>query len=159
MYIVKFDLHKEPTDLKQISKWPLGFGIILLGLTIFIFYLEEYLPIELFPFYIAEIVGEFVLHLITLSVIFISTGIVLKRLGWRKGQLTFLEDRILIKGSKDFYLKYDGITQVKLLNNKTLQIRTRYYPVRIRFRDLKHLEETSLLIENKKNGVIQLNGI
>ena len=114
MYKVKFDLYREPTDLKQISKWPLGFGIILLGITLFIFYVGKYLPLELFLFYIIELVGEFVLHLIALSTIFISTGIVLERLSWRKGLLTFEKDRILIKGDKEFYLKYDGITCIML---------------------------------------------
>ena len=114
MYKVKFDLYREPTDLKQISHWPLGFGIILLGITLFIFYVGKYLPLELFLFYIIELVGEFVLHLIALSTIFISTGIVLERLSWRKGLLTFEKDRILIKGDKEFYLKYDGITCIML---------------------------------------------
>lgn len=128
-----------------------------LFLTFLIFYAGEYLPLELLIFYIVEIVGDFVLHLIALSTIFITTGVIIERLGWRNGLLTFSDDRILINGKKEFYLKYDEITRIKYLKYNTLQVRTRYYPVRIKFKELEQLEQAGALIEKMNRGVTQPN--
>lgn len=155
MYKVKYDLYREPTDLKQISKWPLGFGLILLTLTLFILYLGDLLPLELYLFYLIEVVGDINLHLLALSTIFITMGIILERLSWRSGELLILEDRILINGKKEFYLKYDGITRVKYLKSNILQVRTRYFPVRIKFKKLEHIEKIVSLLEKKNKGVTQ----
>ena len=157
MYQIKFDLYREPTDIKKISHWPLGFGIILLLLTLLIFYFGKFLPLELLIFYFVDIVGEFTLHLIALSTIFISTGLLLRHLSWRKGILTITEDRILISGDKDFYLKYDGITRLRYLKQNTLQIRTRYYPVKIKFEQYDQLEHISNLLEKENKGITQHN--
>lgn len=159
MYPIKFDLYREPTDLKQISHWPLGFGIILLVLIFLIIYLSKYLPLELQIFYFIEIVGEFTLHLIALSVIFISTGLLLRHLSWRKGTLTITEDRAVISGNKEFYLKYDGITRLRYLKKNTIQIRTRYYPVRIKFQHHDQMEHIGNLLEKKNNGITQHNRV
>ncbi len=153
MYKIKFHLYRKPTDLKQISYWPLGFGILLILLIIFIVYLSGYLSLELKIFYFLEIVGNSIFHLIALSTIFISTGLLLGHLSWRKGTLTIAEDRILIKGKKEFYLKYDDISRLKHLKNNTVQIRTIHYPVQIKFRNQQQMEDICNFLEEKNNGI------
>jgi hypothetical protein len=155
MFKIKFDLKKDPTNLKQISHWPLGFGILLAFLTFFLFYAGRHMPMELFILYLVELVGEFIMHLLALSTIFITTGLLLRELSWRKGYVTIDEDRLLITGDRDFYLKYDRISEMRHLRKKTLQIRTRYFPVRIRFEELEEMNKTRSLLEKKSPAIIQ----
>ena len=153
---VRFDLYRQPTALKQISAWPYGLGIVLAILTVVIFYAGKFLPPELLMLYIFEVIGEFVLHLLALSAIFITTGIILKELGWRNGILMITEDRIQIIGRMEFDLNYDEITRFRYLGRRTLQIRTSSNPVLIRFKESEIRNRIGSLLEERNPGITQL---
>jgi hypothetical protein len=97
--------------------------------------------------------GKELFHLIALSPIFISTGLLLRHLSWRKGILTIAEDRILIKGKKELYLREDYISRLKHLKKEAVQIRTIHYTVQIKFLKQQQMEYVCNFLEEKNNGI------
>lgn len=140
MYKIKFELKKEPTDLKIIAKWPIGFGLILLALTFIIVYVGSELPLA----FIVELVDNLFPHFITLGITSLLLGFILDFLSWQKGELSIADDRLLITGDKEFYLRFENMTRITYPKKRLVQIRTRYYPIRLKFNnseDLKLIRE------------------
>lgn len=139
MYQIKFELKYEPTNLRQIAKWPFWFGISLFVLTFLIISMGQFLPIELYGVYLFELVGEFTLHLITLGTISTSVGLILEKLSWRRGQLKFDDESIEIIGKKSVNIPFDTILSVLRTDSsrRVIHINTTHYNVKFKFNLLR----------------------
>jgi hypothetical protein len=150
MYSTRFELKYEPTNLKQIAKWPYWFGIILFLLTAFIFMLGQYLPLELYVVYIFELVDELIFHLLTLGTISTALGYVLDKLSWRKGKLTYSNDSVIISGKKSVYFKFDSILDLTFDNSKRMiDLNTKYYRAKIKFSQINNFEVIKTLLNER----------
>lgn len=162
MYPIKFELKYEPTNLKQVAKWPYWFGITLLLLAALTFMLGQSLPLELFTVYLFEFANGLIFHLITLGVILTSFGYVLDRFSWRSGEFIFNEDCIDIIGKKSVNIPFDTIKKVRRMDSssKLIHIDTTHYNVKFKFKQHRDFKVIRTLLDynpvfsNKNRGMI-----
>ncbi|MEM6525638.1 MAG: hypothetical protein AAGF85_01480 [Bacteroidota bacterium] len=151
MYPVKFELKYEPTNLKQIAKWPYWFGIILFLLTVLVVMLGQFLPLELYTLYLFELVGKLMLHLITLGTISTVLGLILDRLSWRRGNLTFNEDGLDIHGKKSVNMPFHTFKSILQTNSskRLIQIDTTHYNAKFKFKRQRDFEILRTLLDKQ----------
>ena len=154
MHRINFELKYEPTDLKQISRWPYWFGILLLLFSLLVLMLGKDLPTEMQIFYIHEIVGKFLFHLNALGILSVILGLILGRLSWRKGELVIEENDIRILGKKSVNVPFETIKKILKMNesNRFIQIDTTHYNIKMRFKSIDGYKE----VEGLLNDVLEL---
>ena len=151
MYPVKFELKYEPTNLKQIARWPYWFGIILLVLTFFGISIGQVLPLELYTLYLFKLAADFLFHMLTLGIIFISVGYILDKLSWRNGKVTFNDNAIEISGEKSVNIPYDTINCILSIKTsfRILQIDTTHYNVKFKFQNIRDFKVIHTLLNKR----------
>jgi hypothetical protein len=151
MYPIKFELKYEPTNLKQVAKWPFWFGILLLLFSLFIIMLGQFLPLELYVVYLFVLAGEMIFHLLTLGTIFTLVGFVLKKLSWRSGNLTYNEEALDISGKKPVNFPYSTFKKILQIDSskRIIQIDTTHYNVKFKFKRQSDFEIIRNLLDKQ----------
>ncbi|MTI41966.1 hypothetical protein [Fulvivirga lutimaris] len=151
MYQVKFELKYEPTDLKQIAKWPYWFGITLLLLVFLIISISTFLPLDLLVVYLFEIIGEFTLHLLAIGIFSTLTGHFLDKLSWRRGQLKFDNECIDLVGKKSVNIPFDTILSILRADSskRVIHINTTHYNAKFKFELLRDFKTIKALLDQR----------